>query len=130
VGQEKMGLQDPGLVQAVAALGGGIASSGKVCGILTGGVVFLSSLYGKTSPEGRDHPHLWRLTYRLSKKFEERTKAFGGPDCRDIARVNWKDRDAVRSFYTNPEGRRNICLKLVGETARDLGEILEEAERA
>lgn len=124
-----MATNNPELVKAVGALGGGIASSGKVCGILTGGVVFLSSLYGKETPEGRDHPRMWRLTYKLNKKFEELTREYGGVDCRDIARVDWKDREAVKSFYSDPQGRRNICRRLVGETARALGEILEGADQ-
>jgi C_GCAxxG_C_C family probable redox protein len=129
VGQEKLGVGNPGLVKAVAALGGGIASSGKVCGILTGGVVFLSSLYGKETPEGQDDPRMWRLTYKLTKKFEELTKEYGGMDCRDIARVDWKDREAVKAFYSGPDGRRSLCKKLVGDTAHALGEILEKAEQ-
>ena len=107
MGQEKLGIQNSDLIKAVAALGGGIASSGKVCGILTGGVAFLSSLYGKESPEAKDHPRMWRLTYKLNKKFEEMTKEFGGVDCRDIARVDWKDREAVKNFYSDPDGGGN-----------------------
>jgi C_GCAxxG_C_C family probable redox protein len=124
-----MAANNPELIKAVGALGGGIASSGKVCGILTGGVVFLSSLYGKETPEGRDHPRMWRLTYKLNKKFEELAREYGGVDCRDIARVDWKDREAVKSFYSDPAGRRSICRRLVGETARALGEILEGADQ-
>jgi C_GCAxxG_C_C family probable redox protein len=129
VGQEKMGTRNEELIKATAALGGGIASSGRTCGILTGGVVFLSSLFGKDRPEGKDHPRMWRLSYKLNKKFEELTKEFGGVDCRDIARVDWKDKEAVKAFYAAAEGGRNVCRKLVGDTAYALGEILDQAEQ-
>jgi hypothetical protein len=129
VGQEKMGTPDASLIKASAALGGGIASSGRACGILTGGVVFLSSLFGKDRPEGKDHPRMWRLSYKLTKKFEELTGEFGGMDCRDIARVDWKDREAVKAFYGGAGGRREICRKLVGDTACALGELLEQADQ-
>ena len=124
-----MGTPDEALIKATAALGGGIASSGRTCGILTGGVVFLSSLFGKDRPEGKDHPRMWRLTYKLTKKFEELTSEFGGVDCRDIARVDWKDKEAVKHFYGAADGRRHLCKKLVGDTACALGEILEQADQ-
>ena len=39
--------------------------------------------------------------------------------------------DQVKDFYANPESRRQHCIKVVGETAKALGELLEqEAERA
>jgi C_GCAxxG_C_C family probable redox protein len=128
VGQEKKGIRNEELIKAMAAFGGGIASTGNVCGILTGGVAFLSSLYGKDRPEGRDHPQLWRSTFKLAKKFEELAKNEGGINCRDIARVNWRDREAVKAFYTGQDSRRKICLRLVGETAAALGEILDRAD--
>ena len=124
-----MNQQDEILIKSVGAFGGGVASSGRVCGCLTGGIAFLSSLYGKDRPEGKDHPYMWRLTYKLNKKFEEFTKEYGGVDCRDIARVDWKDKEAVKDFYSGPDGRRRICQKLVGDTACAMGEILEQADQ-
>ncbi len=129
MGQEKMNQQDEILIKAVGAFGGGVASTGRVCGCLTGGIAFLSSLYGKDRPEGKDHPRMWRLGYKLAKRFEDLTKEYGGVDCRDIARVNWSDREAVKAFYSGPDGRRPLCQKLVGDTAWAMGEILEQADQ-
>jgi C_GCAxxG_C_C family probable redox protein len=129
VGQEKMDQQNETLISAVGAFGGGVASSGRVCGCLTGGIALLSSLYGKDRPEGKDHPRMWRLSYKLTKRFEDLTREYGGVDCRDIARVDWKDREAVKAFYSGSDSRRRICVKLVGDTAGILGEILEQAEQ-
>jgi C_GCAxxG_C_C family probable redox protein len=130
VGQEKKGIRNEEIIRTMAAFGGGIASTGNVCGILTGGVAFLSSLYGKGRPEDKDHPNLWRSTFKLAKKFGELTKDEGGMNCRDIARVDWRDKEAVKAFYTGQDGRREICKKLVGDTASALGEILDRAEEA
>ncbi len=124
-----MNQQDDTLIKAVGAFGGGVASTGRVCGCLTGGLAFLSSLYGKDRPEGKDHPRMWRLSYKLAKRFEDLTKEYGGVDCRDIAQVNWSDREAVKVFYSSPDGRRRHCQKLVGDTACVMGEILEQAEQ-
>jgi hypothetical protein len=40
------------------------------------------------------------------------------------------ERDQVKDFYGNPDSRRQHCINIVGETAKALGELLEqEAER-
>ena len=124
-----MNLHDENVVKAMGAFGGGIASTGRVCGALLGGVGFISSLYSRGNLGDKEHPRLWRLSYKLSKKFEELTREFGGVDCRDIAQVNWSDKEQTKEFYTNPEGRRKHCIRLVGETAYALGEILDQADK-
>jgi len=129
VGQEKMNLHDENVLKAMGAFGGGIASTGRVCGALLGGVGFISSLYSRGNLGDKEHPRLWRLSYKLSKKFEELTREFGGVDCREIAQVNWSDKEQTKEFYTNPEGRRKHCIRLVGETAYALGEILDQADK-
>ena len=128
VGQEKVNDRNEALIKAMGALGGGVASSGRVCGTLLGGVSFISSLYSRGNLEEKEHPRMWRLSYKLTKKFEELTKPYGGVDCSDIAQVNWSDKEQTKKFYNSPEGRRQICLELVGDTAYALGEILDQAD--
>ncbi|MHC1741945.1 MAG: C-GCAxxG-C-C family protein [Syntrophobacteraceae bacterium] len=128
VGQEKMGITNPSLIKAMGAFGGGIASTGNVCGALLGGVAFVSSLYSKASIEEQDNPLMWRLSYKLAKLFEDKTAVHGGINCKDIAALNWKDKEAVKDFYANPESRRRHCIQLVGDVAFALGELLEQAE--
>jgi C_GCAxxG_C_C family probable redox protein len=128
VGQEKTGKKNEEVIKAMGAFGGGIASTGRVCGALLGGVALISSLYSRGNAGEKEHPRMWRLSYKLSKKFEELTKEFGGINCSDIARVNWSDREQAKEFYSNPEGRRQHCIKLVGDTAYTLGEILDQAD--
>jgi C_GCAxxG_C_C family probable redox protein len=117
------------VVKAMGAFGGGIASSGRVCGALLGGIAFISSLYSRGNLEEKEHPNMWRLSYKLTKRFEELTREFGGINCSDIAGVNWRDREQVAAFYGNPDGRRGRCIKLVEDTTVALGEILDEAEK-
>jgi C_GCAxxG_C_C family probable redox protein len=126
VGLEKLNIANETLVKSMGAFGGGIASTGRVCGSLSGGIALISSLFSKGSVEEQDDPKMWRLSFKLAKKFEELTAAYGGVNCLDIAQMNWKDRDAVREFYSNPESRRKHCVHLVGETAFALGELLEK----
>jgi C_GCAxxG_C_C family probable redox protein len=124
--QEKTDMVDESAVKAVGAFGGGIASSGSVCGILLGGIAMISSMYSRGNLDEKENPRIWALSSKFLKKFEELAEPYGGMDCRDIARVDWKNRDAVKEYYSNPESNRRICIKLVGEAAYILGELLEQ----
>jgi len=126
--QEKTGMVDEATVKAVGAFGGGIASSGSVCGILLGGVAMISSMYSRGNLDEKENPRIWALSSKFLKKFEELAEPYGGMDCKDIARVDWKDREAVKEYYSNPDSNRKICIKLVGEAAYILGELLEQEE--
>jgi len=125
VGQEKANLVDAGVIKAVGAFGGGIAATSRVCGVLLGGVALISSIYSRSNIKEKENPRMWSLSYKFVKKFEELTQPFGGVDCRDIARVDWKNREATKEFYSNPESRRKFCIQLVGDAAYVLGELLE-----
>ena len=129
VGQEKMNKVNEEVIKALGAFGGGIASTGKVCGALLGGVAFISSLYSRGNLEDKEDPNMWRLSHKLAKKFEELTREFGSSNCSDIARVNWSDREQVKEFYNHPDSRHRHCIKVVEDTAFALGEILDQAER-
>jgi C_GCAxxG_C_C family probable redox protein len=126
VGQEKIRRVNESIVKSMGAFGGGVASTGKVCGALIGGVALISSIYSRGNPEEKEDHRMWRLSYKLTKRFEDLAKPLGGVDCHDIARVNWKDREETREFYKNPNSRRQICAQLVGDLAYALGEILEQ----
>ncbi|MBW2100022.1 MAG: C_GCAxxG_C_C family protein, partial [Deltaproteobacteria bacterium] len=110
---------------ALGAFGGGIAGTGRVCGILVGGVALISSIYSRSTIEEKENPRMWPLSYKFVKKFEKLTQSFGGVDCHDIARVDWKNREETKEFYSNPESRRKFCIQLVGDAAYVLGELLE-----
>ena len=126
VGQEKMNAVDEGAVKALGIFGGGIAGTGRMCGALTGALALISSLYSRSSLEGKEDPRMWALSHKFMKKFEELAGEHGGIDCKDISRMNWQDRDQVKDFYSNPESRRKICMRMVGDTAYALGEFLEK----
>lgn len=123
-------MRDDAAVRAVGAYGGGIASSGSVCGTLLGGIAVISSIYSRANLDEKEDPRLWALSKKFMGEFEQLTAAFGGINCRDIARVDWQDRDAVKAYYSEPDGKRKACIQLVGDAAYALGRLLEqEAER-
>lgn len=123
-----LGISQPDVVKAMGAFGGGVASSGRVCGCLTGGVAMISSLFSRSDPAGKESVNMWKLSAKLNRRFDQLTKEFGSADCRDIARTDWRDREAVQFFYNHPDGRRKVCRQLVADTARALGEILAQAK--
>lgn len=126
MGQEKAGLVDEAAIKAVGAFGGGIAATGGVCGTLLGGVALISNLYSRGNLDEKEDVRMWTLSKKFIAGFEELTAVWGGSDCRAIAKVDWQNREAVRDYYSNPESRRKICVKLVGDAALLLGKILEE----
>jgi C_GCAxxG_C_C family probable redox protein len=128
VGQEKINRIDESAVKAGGAFGVGIASSGNVCGILLGGVALISSIYSKGNLDEKENPRIWALSSKFLRKFEELTESYGGMNCSAITGVDWKNREAVKEYYSNPESSRKICIRLVGEAAAILGELLDQEE--
>jgi len=126
VGQEKIGAINENSVKAMGAFGGGIASSGNVCGILIGAIAAISSIYSRGNLREKEDPKLWAASSKFLKKFEELTTSMGSINCCDIAKVDWKNRDEVKSYYSNPEGGRKVCIKLVGDAAYELGELIDK----
>jgi len=125
---EKLGIgpEEAGpVLAALAPFGGGLGSTGDVCGSLPGALAAIGIVTGKREPEERDGKDMWRLAYRMVQSFGEITSGYGGFHCRDIARVDWKDREQVKKFRTDPSGPRKECLRVIAETARALGEILD-----
>lgn len=126
MGQEELGIRNESVIQAMGLYGGGIAASGHTCGALLGAVAALSSVYSRGTLDGRENPIMWEVGGRMVKKFEELTAPHGGIRCQDIARVNWRDPEAVNDYYSSPESRRPICAQLVADVAEALGKLLDE----
>ncbi len=69
---------------------------------------------------------MWKLASKMVKAFQDITAQYGGMDCKDIARVDWKDPKQVRSFYKDPSSRRTECIFVIGKTTEYLENIMEE----
>ncbi len=69
---------------------------------------------------------MWAATKTVLRNFEALAAPHGGINCCQIARVDWMDRDQTKDFYRNPGSRRQHCITIVGETAKALGELLEQ----
>ncbi len=112
---------------ALAPFGGGLGSSGRLCGILPGALAVIGFTLGKTGPERRDHRAMWKLSHGMVRRFEEICREFGGTDCADIAGVNWKDRKAVRNFYRGgPGSSRSNCVRVIRAAVLALHDLVAE----
>ena len=126
VGQEKLGVEDTEVIKAVGLFGGGIAGTGDVCGAMLGGIACISSQCSRGSLEEKESPQLFKLGHLLDVAFTDITREYGGKDCTDIARVDWMDADQVKQYYQGENSRKHHCSRVVGETARALGEIIDQ----
>ena len=126
VGMEKLGVDDPAVIKALGAFGGGIGGTGNICGALVGAVSVLGTMYSRSNLDEKENPRMWNATKIVMKNFQDLTDEYGGINCCQIARVDWMERDQVKDFYGNPESRRQHCVRVVGEPARALGELLEQ----
>ena len=126
MGLEKIEKYDENVIAAAGAFGGGIASSGSVCGTLLGAISAVSSLHSRGSLDDKENPRMWGASHKIIKQFDQLTEPYGGRNCSDIARINWSDRDEIKIYYSNPDSTRKDCIKLVGDLAYSLGVILEK----
>lgn len=109
----------------MTAFGGGLVSKGGPCGAISGAVALLGALLGRDVPEEKDDPLLWKACREFYRRFEEEIGSkYGGINCKDIAGVDWNDREQARAFY---KGQGVIeCRKNTGVAAKILGEIMEK----
>ena len=115
------------LIAAIAPFGGGMGSSGQICGTLSGALAVIGYTLGKTEPQARDHKLMWKISYKMVKEFSKITKQYGGSNCSDIARLNWTDHASVKQFYTDPDSTRHTnCVKVIRETSNYLYTLIKE----
>jgi C_GCAxxG_C_C family probable redox protein len=110
----------------MGAFGGGLGGNGEVCGAVAGALAVLGLRFSRASGGETEDPRMWPAAREVLERFRtEIAKDHGGILCREIARVDWRDREQVRSFYKSD--RIGECGRIVGATALLVGEILERA---
>ena len=110
----------------MGAFGGGLGGNGEICGAAVEALALLGLRFSRGREEEKEDPQMWTYTHELLKCFrEEIVKNQGSILCGEIARVDWKDREQVKSFY---QGDKILeCGRIVGETAKLIGELLERS---
>lgn len=108
----------------MGAFGGGLGGNGEVCGALAGGLAVLGLRFSRARQEEKEDPKIWSFADELCRRFrDEIVQKNGSICCRDIACVDWKDREQAKAFYRSEKVKE--CVRIVGETAMLIGELLE-----
>ena len=110
----------------MGAFGGGLGGNGEVCGALAGALAALGMRFSRSREEEKDDPRMWTYAEELLRRFRvELSPNPGHILCREIAGVDWKDREQAKQFYRGEKAL--VCGRLVGDTARLIGELLERS---
>ena len=107
----------------MAAFGGGLGGNGEICGAVVGALGVLGLRFGRGREEEKEDPKMGAYAKEVLQRFREIVKNHGGILCREIAGVDWKDRDQARAYYRSEKIVE--CRRIVGETAYMVGELLE-----
>jgi len=86
LGLEAQGVSNPGLVRAMAGLAGGVGSSGRLCGALTGGACLIALYAGRGAAGEAEHDRFYLMMDQLIEWFEGvYGRKCGGMDCEQVA---------------------------------------------
>jgi C_GCAxxG_C_C family probable redox protein len=107
----------------MGAFGGGLGGNGEVCGAVVGALAVLGLRFGRGTEQEKEDPKMSPYSKEILQRFREIVKNHGGILCRDIAGVDWKDREQAKAFYKSEKIVE--CRRIVGDTAYMVGELLE-----
>ncbi len=115
----EFGLSDEMALKIAAPFGGGMARSGKTCGVVTGGLMALGLKYGYTAPDGRD------VTYEIAQEFMRRfEEKHGSLTCRELIGFDiLLPEDRARAQQAGVF--ESICPRLVRDAAEIVDQLLD-----
>jgi len=102
---------DPAMVKLLTGFGNGLGKAGCMCGALTGSIMSLNMVKGRTSND-EDRIEAYNHSHEFHDRFEER---FGASCCRILNTHPFESREHLTT-----------CLKITGNTAKILMEYLQE----
>ena len=110
MGEHLFGQLDPIVIRMSSAFAGGAGDTGQeMCGALSGGVMLIGALHGRTSAQGNDD-HCMQLVAAYRERF---VRAFGAARCNDLKALGFGSQGTTS------------CAALVECAARLLLEVLE-----
>ena len=114
------------VIAAMAPFAGGMGSTANTCGALSGALATIGFTLGKTTPQQENHKQMCSVSYAMVQKFTQITEPYGSIQCSDIAQIDWKDKDVVQNFCTNPDSTRKNCVHVVRETSNALYDLITD----
>lgn len=100
--------------------GGGIGGKGSVCGCLSGGVMGIGLLYGRSEATDMERK---KQAYQKAKQFFDKfVEKYGTTNCLDLCGVDISTEEGLKRFHD--DNIRDECAKYVREVGDILAEIL------
>jgi C_GCAxxG_C_C family probable redox protein len=117
---EKCHIECRSIPHVATPFGAGIGGKGSVCGCLTGGIMGIGLLYGRSDPKEMERK---KLSYEKAKLFYDKfVEKFGSPNCIDLCGADISTQEGLDRFHD--EGLREKCTEFVREAGDLLAEIL------
>ncbi len=117
---EKCHIESRSIPHVATPFGGGMGGKGSDCGCLTGGIMGIGLLYGRSDPEDDERK---KLAYEKAKLFYDNfVDSYGTTRCIELCGVDISTEEGLKRFHD--EGLRDKCGKFVRETGDMLSKIL------
>jgi C_GCAxxG_C_C family probable redox protein len=120
--QEILDLEDEKAYAAAAFLYGGVCSTGTVCGALTGGLMILGMVYGRSNPTGRETYTCSGIGLRFVRWF---AKEYGTTLCFEL-NGGYNTLDQVQREEFRKSQAHQDCFKRCGKAAGKIVEMVCE----
>jgi C_GCAxxG_C_C family probable redox protein len=119
---ERLRKCNPSVPLVATAFGGGMGRKGSVCGALTGALMVLGLVYGRSKPSD-DKEKIYELTRELYDGF---TKRFGSPFCSKLIECDLRTPEG-RDKYHKLNMRELKCKNYVSFCGETLADMLRSA---
>ncbi len=119
------GMQDDNAKRIAAGLGGGIGRMRETCGVITSGSLILSLVYGPVKGEDQNaKAETYEKVREYYTRMKEKEKTLV---CRELLGLDRAEESFVPEARTAQYYAQRPCLRLIGESAEILCQMLREA---
>lgn len=109
-----------GAIRAAAALGGGIARTGQMCGAVSGALLVIGLRHGSAEPDRDAEERVYARSQEFLRRFQER---HGTMSCQELIGCDLST-EAGRAFAREHQLHSVVCSLLVRDAARILEEMI------
>jgi C_GCAxxG_C_C family probable redox protein len=121
---ESRGIKSEIIPSIATGLCGGIGRTCRLCGAVSGGVLGLNLVFGRSTPaEKPDRAH--RAVQAFLKEFESQ---FGNLDCEKLLGCRLDTLEGQKAFFAGLRAEK--CEKFVEASARIAGEVIQQQSGA
>lgn len=105
--QEVFELEGERLWTVASGFGGGVARNQSLCGAISGGVIALGLLEGRSAKEVGPKTVSVTMRPKVDRLIESFRQAFGAIECRDLTKYDFKAPGGYELHSTDPEEKKS-----------------------